>query len=122
MSEGINPNLIAIEERTLAFAQNAIDFISSLPKTAINIEVTKQVAKSSSAIGVACIAAKNANNKFEFTAIIKTCQLESEIAKLALERYEVGAEDEVANHKYKTLLTESNELVRAFDVILEQDT
>ena len=36
-----------LEERTLSFAKEVIDFVNALPKSVVNIELIKQVVRSS---------------------------------------------------------------------------
>jgi four helix bundle protein len=56
MEQNPNPKY-DLEERTFGFAQRVIDYVLRLPKTTPNIEITKQVVRSSGSVGANYIEA-----------------------------------------------------------------
>jgi len=66
-----------LEERTLKFAKEVIKFIKSLPKTIANIEIIKQLVRSSGSVGANYIEANEALSKKDFIMWIKICRKEA---------------------------------------------
>jgi four helix bundle protein len=60
MNEFENSKHYDLEERTFKFAKGVIDFINTLPKTISNIEIIKQVVRSSGSVGANYIEANEA--------------------------------------------------------------
>ncbi len=83
-----------MEERTLKFAKEVIEFVKTLPKTTANVEIAKQVIRSSSSVG----EAKESIYWFKL-AEIKTSESET---------------------KRKTLIEEATQLVKIFSSIVEK--
>jgi four helix bundle protein len=51
MTEVKNSKQYDLEERTLRFAKNVLEFVGILPKSMANIEIMKQVIRSSGSVG-----------------------------------------------------------------------
>jgi hypothetical protein len=51
MTKGENSKQYDLEERTLRFAKEVIDFVGILPRTMANVEIMKQVITSSGSVG-----------------------------------------------------------------------
>jgi four helix bundle protein len=51
MTEVKNSKQYDLEERTLRFAKEVIEFVGILPKTMANIEIMKQIIRSSGSVG-----------------------------------------------------------------------
>jgi len=51
MTEIKNSKQYDLEERTLRFAKEVIGFVNILPKTMANIEIMKQIIRSSGSVG-----------------------------------------------------------------------
>ena len=51
MTEVKNSKQYDLEERTLTFAKEVIEFVGTLPKTMANIEIMKQIIRSSGSVG-----------------------------------------------------------------------
>ena len=49
-----------LEERTLAFAKKVIGFVNALPKSIVNVELIKQLVRSSGSVGANYIEANEA--------------------------------------------------------------
>ena len=57
MSKNQNSKQYDLEERTLSFTKNIINFINSLSKTLTNIEISKQLIRSAGSVGANYIEA-----------------------------------------------------------------
>lgn len=66
-----------LEERTLSFAKQVIDFVNKLPKTIANIEIGKQLIRSSGSVGANYIEAGESLGKKDFLARIKLSRKEA---------------------------------------------
>jgi hypothetical protein len=55
-----------LEERTLQFAKETIDFINNVPKTLPNIEICKQLVRSAGSVGANYIEANESLGKKRF--------------------------------------------------------
>ncbi|MBL7117590.1 MAG: four helix bundle protein [Candidatus Syntrophoarchaeum sp.] len=66
MTEIRNSKQYDLEERTLKFAKGVIKFVKNLPRTIPNIEVIKQLVRSSGSVGANYIEA----NEISFDIII----------------------------------------------------
>jgi four helix bundle protein len=107
-----------LEERTLKFAKEVIEFVKTLPKTPANVEITKQVIKSSGSIGANYIEANESLSKKDFVMRIKICRKESKESSYWLKLDEVknsGSE----NHR-EMLIEESMQLTKIFSSIIEK--
>jgi len=66
MTEIKNSKQYDLEERTLRFAKEVIEFVGILPKTVANIEIMKQIIRSSGSVGANYIEANEALSKKGF--------------------------------------------------------
>lgn len=66
-----------LEERTFKFARRVIEFVNRLKKTLSNIEIGKQLVKSSGSVGANYIEANESLSKKDFVMRIKICRKES---------------------------------------------
>ena len=77
MNENKNPKQYDLEERTLKFAKDVIGLVNVVPKTIANIEIAKQVVRSSGSVGTNYIEANEALSKKDFAMRIKICRKEA---------------------------------------------
>ena len=77
MSKNQNIKRYDLEDRTLKFAKDVIDFIKETPNTIANIEIKKQLIRSSCSVGANYIEANEALSKKDFVMRIKICRKES---------------------------------------------
>ena len=63
MTEIRNSKRYDLEDRTLKFAKEVIKFVKNLPKTIANIEIIKQLVRSSGSVGANYIEANEALSK-----------------------------------------------------------
>ncbi|MFC1904437.1 four helix bundle protein [Chloroflexota bacterium] len=107
-----------LEERTLRFAKEVIDFVNILPKTMANIETMKQVIRSSGSVGASYIEANEALSKKDFAMRVKICRKEAKESRYWLRLVEVKEED--TEKRRQSLIIEATELMKMFGSILEK--
>jgi four helix bundle protein len=105
-------------ERTFLFAKNVIGFVDVLPKTIANIEIAKQVVRSSGSVGANYIEANESISKKDFALRIKICRKEAKESKYWLSLIETKDTnlDEIKN----SLAGEAYELTKIFNSIAEK--
>jgi len=118
MTQIKNSKRYDLEERTLRFAKEVIEFVSTLPKTMANIEIMKQVIRSSGSVGSNYIEANEALSKKDFTMRVKICRKESKESGYWLRLIEVSEED--AEKRRQSLINEATELMKNFGSIVEK--
>jgi four helix bundle protein len=118
MTEIKNSKQYDLEERTLRFAKDVIEFANTLPKTMANIEIMKQVIRSSGSVGANYIEANEALSKKDFTMRVKICRKEAKESKYWLRLIEVKGED--AEMRRGSLINEATELMKIFGSIVEK--
>ncbi len=77
MSEIQKNKIYNLEERSFMFAKDVRDFVRKLPKSAINMEDTKQLIRSSGSIGANYIEANESLGKKDFLMRIKISRKEA---------------------------------------------
>lgn len=76
-----------LEERTLQFAKRVIALVNRMPKTLPNIEIGRQLVRSSGSVGSNYIEANESLSKKDFVVRIKICRKESKESRYWLEPY-----------------------------------
>ena len=117
MTEIRNSKAYDLEDRTLQFAKNVIEFVNELPKTLPNLEVSKQLVRSAGSVGANYIEANESLSKKDFIMRIKICRKESKESRYWLKLSSCTKESE--EHQ-SNLIRESNELMKIFGAILEK--
>ena len=107
-----------LEERTFRFARAVIEFINTLPKTLANVEIIKQVVRSSGSVGANYIEANEALNKKDFALRIKICRKEAKETQYWLKLLDAKGEDVVK--RQQSLIGEATELMKIFGSIVEK--
>jgi four helix bundle protein len=107
-----------LEERTYEFAKDVISFINTCPKTTANLELVRQLIRSSGSVGANYIEAREALSKKDFLMRIKICRKEVKESIYWLRLVEI--KDDGTEEKRRTLVTESTELLRIFASIVEK--
>ena len=118
MSEAKNSKQYDLEERTLRFAKEVIEFVNILPKTMANIEIMKQIIRSSGSVGANYIEANEALSKKDFAMRVKICRKEAKESRYWLRLIEVKGED--AEKRRQSLISEATELMKIFGSIVEK--
>ena len=105
-----------LEERTLRFAKEVIDFVNVLPKSIVNVEIMKQVIRSSGSVGANYIEANEALSKKDFAMRVKICRKEAKESGYWLKLIEVKGED--TESRRQSLIGEATELMKIFGSIV----
>lgn len=119
MTEIKNSKQYDLEERTFEFAKNVRLFVKKLPRTTANIEDGKQVIRSSGSIGANYIEANEALSKKDFVMRIKICRKEAKESKYWLCLLDTGDRKDLDNER-RTLINESDELMKIFSAIMRK--
>ena len=105
-----------LEERTLRFAKEVIDFTTTLPKTIFNMEIIKQVVRSAGSIDANYIEADEALSRKNFAIRIKISRKEAKETVYRLKLIQIESE---ASKKIRGLLIgEASELTKIFGAIV----
>lgn len=107
-----------LEERTLRFAKEVIKFVNTLPKSISNIEISKQLIRSSGSVGANYIETNEALGKKDFKMRIKICRKEAKESIYWLKLIEVKNRDRETNRQQ--LIDEATQLTKIFSSILEK--
>jgi len=107
-----------LEERTYLFAKDVILLVNTCPKTLANIEIIKQLIRSSGSVGANYIEAREALSKKDFNMRIKICRKEIKESLYWLKLLDVK-ENEIDKRR-QTLTKESTELLKIFASIAEK--
>ena len=118
MTKNQNSKLYDLEERTLKFAKEVIEFVKSLPKTTANAEIAKQVIRSSGSTGANYIEANESLSKKDFVMRIKICRKESKESSYWLKLCEV--KNSGGENQRGALIEEATQLTKIFSSIVEK--
>jgi len=118
MTEFENPKRYDLEERTLQFAKDTIAFIKGIQKTIINLELVKQLVRSSTSVGANFIEANEALSKKDFLLRIKICRKEARESIYWLKLVEL--KDQESDRIREALIEEATQLVKIFSTIVER--
>jgi len=106
-----------LEERTLQFAKRVIALVNRMPKILTNIEIGRQLVRSSGSVGSNYIEANESLSKKDFFMRIKICRKESKESRYWLKLIRVVQEDE---EERESLIVEATELMKIFGSIVEK--
>jgi four helix bundle protein len=109
--------LYDLEDRTLKFAKDVFALVDKLPQTLSNIEISKQLIRSSGSVGANYIEANESLGKKDFAMHIKISRKESKESRYWLQLVICKKEDE---GEQKRLIQEATELMKIFGAILEK--
>jgi len=115
MTEIQNPKRYDLEDRTFRFAKRVIEYVRALPKTITNIEISKQLTRSSGSIGANYIEANEALGKKDFLMRIKISKKEAKETHYWLRLTEPH---ENYLQEKEVLVQEAVELMKIFGAIL----
>ena len=107
-----------LEERTFLFSRAVIEFTNDVPKTLANIEIIKQVIRSSGSVGANYIEANEALSKKDFAMRVKICRKEAKETQYWLKLLEAKCDDIVK--RQQALIGEATELMKIFGSIVEK--
>jgi len=117
MTRITNPKQYDLENRTLQFAKRVIALVNRMPKTLPNVEIGKQLVKSSGSVGANYIEANESLSKKDFFMRIKICRKEAKESRYWLKLIQVKHEDE---EERVSLISEATELTKIFGSIVEK--
>ncbi|MCL5020675.1 MAG: four helix bundle protein [Bacteroidetes bacterium] len=105
------------EERALLFAQTVIRFLNALPKTAANIETSKQLIRSSGAVGANYIEANDSLGKKDLLMRLRIARKEAKESRYWLELLECP---ESSDSDRIELVKESTELLKILSAMIQK--
>lgn len=108
-----------LEDRTFKFAKDVIKYINGVKKTLANVEISKQVIRSSGSTGANYIEANESLSKKDFIYRIKLCRKEAKESTFWIKLLE---EKEEGGKERQDLIQESIELTKIFGAILRNST
>ena len=114
--EILNTKQYDLEERTLKFAKEVIQFVKGLPRSIANAEIAKQLIRSSSSIGANYIEANESLSKKDFLMRIKISRKESKESIYWLKLVETKDQEK----SRESLIGEATELMKIFGSIAEK--
>lgn len=106
-----------LEDRTLKYAKDVIDFVNKVQKTLPNIEIAKQLVRSAGSVGANYIEANESLSKKDFRMRVKISRKESKESRYWLKL--IGCEDKMEDDRVR-LIQESTELMKIFGAIIEK--
>ena len=121
MTEIQNSKRYDLEERTYEFARDCKEFIKKLPKTTVNIEYGKQLARSSGSQAANYIEANEALSKKDFIHRIKICRKETKESCLWLRLCDIDDKNALEEER-KKIIQEATELRRIFTAIIAKSS
>jgi len=111
------PRVFDLEERTLRFAKSVRSFISHLPHTISNTEVSRQLLRSACSVGANCIEANEALGKKDFLYHIRISRKEAKESHYWLEIIECDPSNEGNRN---SLSDEALQLMKIFGAIVRK--
>lgn len=106
-----------LEERTYTFAKNVIEFVNKLTMNVANLEIIKQLVRSSGSVGANYIEANESLSKKDFLMRIKISRKEAKESRYWLRL--VSCKEDMTNERDR-LIQESTEWMRIFGSIVEK--
>jgi len=107
-----------LENRTLKFAKGVIAFTNTLQRTLPNIEIIKQVVRSSGSVGANYIEANESLSQKDFIVRIKICRKEAKETRYWLNLIQPNVVE--AEKRRTELIQEAMELTKIFGSIVER--
>jgi four helix bundle protein len=107
-----------LEDRTQKFAKDVIAFTKGLQKTTVNVELVKQLVRSSTSVGANYIEANEALSKKDFVMRIKICRKEARESVYWLKLVEIKSPESI--RKQEELIEEATQLVKISSSIVEK--
>ncbi len=118
MTETQNPKQYDLEERTLNFTKQTIEFTNKISKTIANIEIIKQLIRAAGSIGANYIEANESLSRKDFVMRIKICRKEAKEVRYWLKL--LTANSELFEKEREKFIQEATELMKIFGAILEK--
>ena len=106
-----------LEERTLLFAKDVIEFVGKIPKNLANNEIAKQLVRSAGSVGANYIEANEALSKKDFLMRVKISRKE---AKESCYWIKLLTVPDSLSASQADLLQEGTEVMKIFSSIIEK--
>jgi four helix bundle protein len=106
-----------LEERTLLFARDVIQFLNRIPKNLPNIEIAKQLVRSAGSVGANYIEANEALSKKDFLMRVKISRKE---AKESCYWIKLLTVTDSLKTEHTALLQEGTEVMKILSSIIEK--
>ena len=106
-----------LEDRTLGFAKEVIRLVNKVSKTLPNVEIARQLVRSSGSVGANYIEANESLGEKDFAMRIKICRKEAKESRYWLQLLESTPD---LSDSQAHLIQESTELMKIFGAILEK--
>jgi len=113
MTEIQNSKRYDLEDRTQSFSRIVFSLVGNVPKSVVNLEITKQLVRSAGSIGANYIEANDSLSKKDFAMRVKICRKE---AKETI--YWLNLLEKI--EKPEKLIHEATQLMKIFGAILEK--
>ena len=113
----MNEKKYNLEERTLVFLKSIMKFARKLPKDFVNIELSRQLVRSSGSVGANYREANDSVSKKDFEFRIRICRKEAKESHFWLLAFECNNELEITRNE---LVQEALELTRIFGAMVKK--
>jgi four helix bundle protein len=117
MTKTQNSKPYDLEDRTLKFAKEVIEFVNKIPRILSNLEIIKQLVRSAGSIGANYIEANESLGKKDFLMKIKISRKEAKETCYCLKLIICNPELE---EEQRNLIRESIEIMKIFGAILQK--
>ena len=111
------PKPFDFEERAMLFAQSVIRFLNELTKTTANAEISRQLIRSSGAVGANYIEANDCLGKKDFVMRLKIARKEAKESRYWLRLLESSKTEDAARTE---LVEESTELLKILSAMIQK--
>ena len=117
--QAMNTKKYDLEDRMAKFAMNCRNFIMKIQRNVVNIEYSKQLARSSGSQAANYIEANECLGKKDFIMRIKICRKEAKESRLWLNLCVLNEDDKLEESR-SALIQELIEFLKIFGAILEK--
>lgn len=115
--ETINGRKYDLEDRTLKFTKEVIEYVKNLPKSIENQEICSQLVRAAGSVGANYIEANEALGRKDFIMRIRISRKEAKEARYWLTLSDAG-HDKLSSNCRTRLIQEATELMKIFGSIV----
>ncbi len=116
-----NGNKYDLEERSLVFARDVRSFVPRLPRTIANVEDTRQLVRSSGAVGANYLEANESLGKKDFIMRLRISRKEAKECRYWLTLLDIGNNAQLDTERQR-LSNESRELMLILTSIINKSS
>lgn len=117
MNNASRPQVDNLESNILLFAHSIREFVKHLPMSVGNSEDTRQLVRTSGAVGATYIRANGSVNRNDYLVGIKHCNTEAKASHYWLQLLDTHGSEPMEN-KRQQLMKAANELASVFSAVL----